>query len=445
MEIQVSVEKASNISRKLTIKVPAQLVASRFQKGLVEVQKTAKIKGFRPGMVPLPMVKQYYGEDVRHHVFHKLIDESYQEALQKEKIQAVGSPQIDTPDHMTGKGEHDHTLDENKDLTFIATVDVIPEIEPKNYAGVSLTKGNVEVAEKEVETTIDNMLASQATLKPIEDKAHKAKKGEFVELEFKGAVFTDKGLEERPGMKGQRLIEIGGNELIEGFEDNLVGMKVGETKTFKVPFPKDYFEKELAGKDAEFTCTVHEIKQKLMPTLDDELAKQVGYESVADLRKKAREHLETERKTEVERKLRSDLLAALIDKNPFEVPTSLIQAQTRALAQDVAGNLKNQGFNDQMVQEALLSEMENLKKRAESQVRASLLLEAIAKKEKLEVGSADVDAEISAMSKNMKVDEDKIREFYHSNPRRRDDLEYRLREEKTMKFLIEKAKVKTEK
>lgn len=445
MEIQVSVEKASNITRKLTIKVPAKIVASRFEKGLAEVQKTAKIKGFRPGMVPLPMVKQYYGEDVRHHVFHKLIDESYKEAITKEKIQAVGSPQIDTPDHMTGKGEHDHTLDENKDLTFIATVEVVPEIDAKNYTGISLTRGNDAVTDQDVEKTISDMLASQASLNPITDKAHKAKKGDFVDLEFKGGVLTDKGLEERPGMKGQRLLEIGSDQLIEGFEDNLVGMKAGDTKTFKIPFPKDYFEKELAGKDAEFACTVHEIKEKVLPKLDDELAKQVGYESVTDLRTKAKEHLTSEKKNEVERKLRSELLAALIEKNPFDVPSSLIQAQTRALAQDVAGNLKNQGFNDQMIQEALMGEMENLKTRAESQVRSSLLLEAIAKKEKIEIESKDIDSEITAMSKNMKVEEAKVRDFYHSNPRRREDLEFRLREEKTMKFLLDKSKVKNEK
>jgi trigger factor len=445
MDIQISVEKASNISRKLTIKVPAKMVASRFEKGLAEVARTAKIKGFRPGMVPMPMVKQYYGDDVRHHVFHKLIDESYQHAIQKEKIHAIGSPQIDTPEHQTGAGEHDHTLDENKDLTFIATVEVIPEIDVKNYTGIALSKGTETVTDQDVEKTINDIVSSQANLTPISDENHKAKKGEFVDLEFKGGLSTPQGLEERPGMSGQRLIEIGSDQLIEGFEDSLIGMKAGESKTFKIPFPKDYFEKELAGKDAEFSVKIHEIKAKNLPALDDELAKQVGYDNVSDMKAKAREHLETEKKNEVDRKLRSDLLAALIEKNPFDVPQALIQSQTRALAQDVAGNLKNQGFTDQMIQEALMGEMVSLSKRAENQVRSSLLLEAIAKKEKIETDTKDIDAEMTQMAKNMKVEEDKIREFYMANPRRRDDLEFRLREDKAMKFLIEKSKIKTEK
>jgi len=453
MDITVSVEKASPVSRKLTIKVPANIVADRFEKSLREVAKTAKIKGFRPGMVPLPMVKKFYGDDVRHHVFHKIVDESYAEALRKEKIQAVGQPQIDTLSDAAEKKtaadhNHDdhsgHVLDENKELTFFATVEVLPEIEVKGYTGLSVSRGSDSVTDADLQKSLDQMIDSQAQLEPAAEGAT-AKKGDFVDLEFKGGILTDQGLEEKAGMNGQRLIEIGSDQLIEGFEDKLVGMKKGETKTFKIPFPKDYFEKDLAGKDAEFTCTIHEIKLKKLPKLDDELAKNVGFDNVADLKTKAKEQLTTEKKNEVERKFRSDILSALIEKNPFDVPESLVQAQTRTLAQDVAGNLKNQGFNDQMIQEALMSEMMNLKTRAENQVRASLLLEAIAKKEKIEIGSKEIDAELANMAKNMKVEESKVRDFYHANPRRRDDLEFRLREEATMKFVIEKAKVKQEK
>ena len=442
MDITVSVEKASAISRKLTIKVPANIVADRFEKSLREVAKTAKIKGFRPGMVPLPMVKKFYGDDVRHHVFHKLVDESYSEALRKEKIQAVGQPQINNDKH--GDDHSGHVLDESKELTFSATVEVIPEIDVKAYTGLAVTRGSDAVTDADLQKSLDQMLDSQASLDPAAEGAT-AKKGDFVDLEFKGGIMTDKGLEEKPGMSGQRLIEIGSDQLIEGFEEKLIGMKKGETRTLKLPFPKDYFEKDLAGKESEFTCTVHEIKTKKLPKLDDELAKTVGFDSVVDLKTKAKEQLVSEKKGEVERKFRSDILSALIEKNTFDVPESLVQAQTRTLAQDVAGNLKNQGFNDQMIQEALVSEMKNLKTRAENQVRASLLLEAIAKKEKIEVGSKEIDGEIANMAKNMKVEETKVREFYLANPRRRDDLEFRLREESVMKFIIDKAKVKQDK
>src|SRR4051794_31422496 len=119
MELNVQVEKPSAILRKLTIRVPAKEVASRYNSGLAEVQKTAKLKGFRPGQAPISVIKQYYGEDVRHRLFHNLIDESFQHAVREQKIKAVGNPKIETPDHKTGAGEHDHTLGENQDLSFI--------------------------------------------------------------------------------------------------------------------------------------------------------------------------------------------------------------------------------------------------------------------------------------------------------------------------------------
>lgn len=454
MEFTVQVEKPTNIQRKLTIKVPAKEVAAKMEEGLREIAKTAKLKGFRPGHVPLAVVRQYYGEDVRHRVFHNVIDESFKQAVKRENIRTVSSPQIETPEHQTGQGAHDHTIQEGQDLTFTATVEVIPEVEVKNYTGLSLTEGKVEITDKDVDLVVENLRGAQAQLVPAssgladasgQQTSRPVQKGDFVDMQFSGGVVTDSGLEERPGMKGQRMLEVGSDTLIPGFEENLVGMRSGETKTFRVPFPQDYFEKELAGKESEFTVTVNEVKEKKLPELDDELAKGMGYENVADMRAKAQEHLVKERTQEVERTLKSDLLKQLIEKNEFEVPQSLVQAQTRALAQDVVQNLKQQGFNDQMAQEAILSELDNLKKRAENQVRASLILETIAKKEGIEVTEADVDAEIKKMAESMNIDEQRIRDYYSQASGRREDLEFRLREDRTVKFLLDKSKVKKEK
>ena len=267
-------------------------------------------------------------------------------------------------------------------------------------------------------------------------------RGDFVDMTFAGGIVTETGLDKRPGMDGSRLLEIGSDQLSPGFEDNLIGMKAGETKTFRVPFPKDYFEKDFAGKESEFTVTVSEVKEKKLPTLTDEFAKELGYESIADMNGKAEEHLQREKVSESDRKLRSDMLQALIEKNPFECPESLIQAQTRALAQEVAQNLKQQSFTEEMIQQALMSEIENLKKRAENQVRASLILEAIAKQEGITITTQDVDAEIKKMAESMKVEEEKVREFYVNTPSRREDLEFRMREERAVGFVMDKAKLK---
>ena len=452
MELNVQVEKPSPILRKLTIRVPAKEVATRYNTGLAEVQRTAKLKGFRPGQAPISVIKQYYGEDVRHRVYHNLIDESYQHAIRDEKLKAVGNPKIETPDHKTGAGEHDHTLNEDKDLTFTATVEVLPELEVKNYTGVALTRSGVDIKDADVETVIKNLLDSQAELVPassgLADASGKmgsrpARLGDFVDIQFDGGVVTDKGVEKKEGMKGGRVVEIGSDSLIPGFEENLIEMRAGESKTFKLKFPDDYFEKDIAGQEAEFHVTLNDVKEKKLPELNDEFVKNMGYADVADFRKKAKEHLLKEKTEEVDRKLRSDLLEHIISKNTFDVPLALIESQTRALAQDWAQELKRQGLDEQMIQNAVMSEIENLRKRSEQQVRASLLLEAIASQEKIELKSEDYDNELKTLAVSMKVEEEKLKEFYAKNPARREDFVFRVRQEQTLKFLLGKAKIKS--
>jgi trigger factor len=451
MELNVQVEKPSNTLRKLTIRVPAKVVANRFERGLMEVQRTARLKGFRPGQAPLSVIKQYYGNDVKHQVFHNIIDESFAEAIRGQQLRAIGQPRIETPHNKTGEGAHDHTLHEDQDLTYIATVEVLPDLEVKDYFGVSLKRETVKITDDDVEKVVANLIDSQSQLVPVtggltmpdgSQSSRPVQNGDFVDLAFSGGVVNEDGsVEEKPGMKGSRVLEVGSNSLIPGFEENLVGMRRGETKTFRVKFPDDFYEAELAGEESEFTATINEVKEKKVPALDEEFAKQMGYESVDDLRAKAREFLLRNRTEETDRKLRSDLLQTLIERNPFEVPQVLVESQTRSLAQEMAQELKQQGYNDQLIKEGITQELDNLRKRAENQVRASLILETIAKKESIEIREEDFERELEGSAAGMRVEPEKLREFYAKNPERRDDFLFRMRQERTLSFLLDKAKI----
>ena len=451
-QLTVQVETPSPITRKLTIKVPRDRVAQRFERGLAEVQRTARLKGFRPGNAPLSVIKQYYGADVRHRVYHNLIDETFQEAVREQKLQAIGAPKIEAPEHQHGQGDHDHGIQEDKDFTYTATVEVMPELEMKGYTGLTLKRENVEIKDSEVDGVVKNLMDAQAELTPVggglvmadgSTSSRAIVKGDHVDMTFAGGVVTESGLDKRPGMDGTRVIEIGSDSLIPGFEDSIIGMKRGETKTFRIPFPKDYFEADLSGKEAEFTVTANEVKEKKMPELNDEFAKNLGRESVADLKKNIRDRLLLDRTREVDRKLQNDLIGQIVEKNPFDVPKALVEAQTRALAQDWAQQLKQQGFKEDMIQEAIRSELESLHKRAEGQVRASLVLETIAKKEKIEPTADELQTELAANAKEMNVEIDKLTEFYAKNPGRKEDFEFRLRQDKTVKFLMDKSKIKS--
>ena len=450
MEFNVEVEKPSSILRKITVRVPAQEVKSHLEQGLVSVQKTAKLKGFRPGQAPIAIIKQFYGDDVKHKVFHTLIDSSFDEAVKKHQFKAVGQPKIDTPEHKTGEGAHDHSIGEGQDLVYTATFEVMPEVTVKNYKGLSLTEEASSITSEMVDRVIENLQNSQAELISVsgglvsaegKSTSRPAQKGDFADTRFAGGLVTESGVESRPEMTGDRLIEIGSNSMIPGFEDQIIGMRAGETKTFKIEFPADYHEKSIAGKQAEFTVTVNELKEKKLPELNEEFIKQMGYENMDDLRKKAQEFLENQRNSENQKNIQSQIIAALIEKNPFEVPNSLVDAQVRALMQDWIQELKQQGYPEQQIQQAVISELAQLKKRAESQVRASLILEAIAQEEELKVSSDDLNQELSHMASSMQIEEAKVKEFYAKNPGQMGDLEFRLRQERTLKFLRDKAKI----
>ncbi|MCM2277090.1 MAG: trigger factor [Oligoflexia bacterium] len=452
MELTVKVEETSSIVRKLTIKVPAKTVSNRFEKGLREVQRTAKLKGFRPGNAPMAVIRQYYGDDVRHRLYHSLIDESFQEAVRENKLMTVGRPMVESPEHQHGEGEHDHAVSEDKDFVYTATVEVMPEIEVKGYTGIPLKKDKVEVTDEDINKVVDGLRDSQAQLNPVSSglvgadgkaSSRPVKKGDYADINFSGGLVTDTGIDEKPEMKGNRVVEIGSDSLIPGFEDNLVGMRSGDTKTFRVKFPKDFPDAEFQERDAEFTVTINEVKEKILPELNDEFAKGMGYESVADMREKAKGYLMKERTGEADRKIRSELVQALIDKTPFDVPKSLVEAQTRALAQDWAEELKRQSVSEQAIQQAIMAELENIRKRAENQVRASLILEAVAKKESIEVKPEEFEAELLKTAESMRVDAEQLKEFYAKNPGRKEDFLFRLRQESVLKFLLDKAKIKS--
>lgn len=444
MNIQTQLEKTSNLKRKLKITVPAEVIADQFQRQLLAAQKEAKIKGFRPGHVPLNVIKQYYGDNIRHNLFHRIVDESYQHALVEHKLRPVSRPKILTSEGHDGDHQHEHhTIAENQPLSFTAEFEIMPDVDVKSYTGLSATRKKIEVTEKDVDQVVEQLRDYHAMLEPIADEAHKAKQKDYVDFDFDGGVVTDSGtVEPREGMKGQRTLMIGSGELIPGFEDELEGMKAGETKTFRIKFPKDYTEASLAEKEAEFKATINSIKNKKLPELTEEFAKEAGYESISDMREKLRKGLTETRTDESNAELRNSILEELINKNPFELPESLLAAQANALARDFIRTLQERGFNQEMVAEALKREQDALKKRAEQQVRAGLLLDTISRKEKIDVTTQAYEDEVSKIAASMSIDRKQVADFYEKDAKQRENLDFQIRENLTVQFLIDNAKVK---
>jgi trigger factor len=442
METQIKLENVSAIQKKFLVTIPAEKVSKLVEKKFVEAQKTAKVKGFRPGHVPLNMVKQFYAADVKEKALQALISETYSEALKQHPLRIVGEPHIEgVPHGHEGEG-HNHTqihLHDGEALSYSATVEVVPEIEPKDYKGLTLEKASAEVNAEDLEKMKKNLLDRKAEMSPFDGGA---KNGHFVEFKYEGKLKTDAGFETQANLSGDRNAELGSSQLLPEFEKNLVGMKGGDSKTFKMNYPTDYNDPNLAGKEAEYTLDLREVKEKKYPEFNDEYVKEFGYENIADFETKSKELIGKNKSEEIENQFRNHMIEKLIEKNTFEVPQALVYSQVRALADDYSQELKRYGFNDQMVQSAIMSQLEDFKKRAETQVRAGILLDSIAKKEKVEPKPADIEAEMKKMAANFQMDVKDLKKRLDANPRDMSNFEYRVREELTIQHILSSAKVK---
>jgi len=446
METQIKLENVSTIQKKFIVTIPADKVTKTVEKKFLETQKVASLKGFRPGKVPLTMVKQYYADDVKQRALQTLISESYTEALKQHPLRIVGEPQIEGVPHghenEAGHQHHHVHIHDGEALSYAAIVEIVPEIEPKDYKGLSLEKVSAEVTDEDIAGVRKSLLDRKAELTPVE---RAAKTGDQVDFKYEGKVKTDNGWEASADLSGSRSAEIGSGQLLPEFEKGIVGVKAGETKTFKMTYAKDYRDQNLAGKEAEYTVDVREVKEKKLPEWTEEYAKEFGYETLADFETKTRTRLGKTKSEETDNQLRNQMIEKLIEKNSFEVPQALVYSQIRALADDYAQELKRYGFNDQMVQSAIVSQLEDFRKRAEIQVRAGILLDAIGKKEKIEPKDADHEAEMAKMAANFGVDVKVIRDRFETNPREKANFEFRVREEMTIQLILGSAKIKEKK
>lgn len=430
LNYECKVETKGPIRRELTISIQPDSIRQYIDDQLESVRKTAKIKGFRAGKVPLSIVKQYYLQDVKSDVYSKVIRDSYIQALEANKLYAVGMPEIET--------KSGASLKEGESLTFTATIEVFPEIEVKDLGKIKATRLSTEVADEEIEKSLSNLRDNHAEVVPNDGYAGPAKTGDFVEVTFTGTV-DGQAMDE---LKGEnRQIELGANQFMEEFENALVGMSKGETKTFPVQFPAEFSEPKLAGKTAQFTATVHEFKKKQLPELDDEFAKRFKMETALELRKKVVESLKEDRQRESRDKLREEVLKQLCEAHKFEVPAGLVRSQLEYLMKENMEYLKRQGFTEKMVRDYLAKNADQLTQRAEEQVRTSLVLDQVAKEQDIRVDDKDLDVEYAKISERLNIPTDQVRGLYGNDENALRQLRYRIKEDRTIEYVLSQVKI----
>ena len=421
--MKFEVEELSSIKKKINVVLPKEMLKDKIDKAYKKLSKTAKIKGFRPGKAPRSVLEKSYGGQVVEDVMNEVIQEGYSRAVEEKGLQPVSYP------HFGGE-----PFKEGEDYSFSLSLEVRPEIEPKDYKGVKITREKVEVADDEVNAQLEQMRKSLGTRKPIEGRG--VEKGDFVTFDFEGSV--DGKAIERGKAEGATL-EIGSGQFIPGFEDGMIGMNKGDSGDVKATFPEDYHSKEVAGKEAVFKVEIKEISSTELPALDDDLAKDLGdYKSLDELKERISTDLRAQKEEASTRKAQNDLVDAILEKNPFEVPDAMVQRRVDARIEEIKGQMAQAKMPEEDVVTQIAGMGDELRQEAVKGVRGGILLEAVAEKEGIKVGEEEIEAHFAEMAAKSGRDVAEMKKYYEEH------MEYlvgTLMDKKILDFLMSQAKI----
>ena len=423
--MKIDFAELSPVQRKVYIELPADEVASEFSRAYQNLAKRVRIKGFRAGKAPRSVLQGIYGGEIREQVRSQLVEHSLGEVIKDRGLQIVSRPEIEAAE-----------LQENGQFSFSAVFEVKPEIDVKNYLGIEVEKSRIAVTDDQVDEALKRLQQSHARLEPVTDRSV-AERGDFIAVDFAGSV------DGKPfsGGKGENhVIELGAGQALPQFDDALRGAKQGEEKQIKVTYPEDYPNRGLAGRTVEFSVVVREIKQKVLPTIDDDFAKDHGEcSSLEELKEVIRQRLQAELAQYQQEELKEQILNYLIESHSFEPPASMVERQTQYLLErngTSAGNSPEGGTAPTTEETRKV-----LEARAVRQVQATLLVEKISHLEKIAVEDRDIQERIDKLVKAAGERGKTLRDFY-SRPEARADLRTQIAFERTLDFLLQRANVK---
>ena len=427
--MSVKVEKTEN---KNEVKLSFEIEAEKFEDAMKKVYaKTAKyftIPGFRKGKAPMAIVERTYGSSIFYEdTFNELVPDIYDEAIKENKIEAVSRPQIDISQ-----------MEKGKDLKFTAIVQIKPEVKLGKYKGIELKKIEYTVSDKDVEHELGHMAEHNARLVTVDDRP--VEKGDITIIDFAGSI---DGVAFDGGTATNQELEIGSNKFIPGFEDQIIGMKVNEEKDINVTFPEDYFSKDLAGKEATFKVTLHEIKKKELPKIDDDFAKDVSeFDTLADLKADIKSKMEKENEERAKYESEEAAIEAVCKDVEVDIPSGMIETEIDNMVKDIENKLSYQGLTLDQYLKLTNKTMENLRKEFDEQankaVKSRLVLEAIIKAEDIKPDDKEVEEKVKEMAKNYGRPEDELLKNEGFKNYIIDNMKY----EKAIAFILDNAKMK---
>jgi len=425
--MSLKVEKLENSMAKLTIEVSAEELDKAIEKAYQKNKNKIAIPGFRKGKAPRAIIEKMYGKEVFYEdAANEIIPEAYDKAYDECEEDIVSAPEVDVVQ-----------LEAGKPFIFTATVALKPEIKLGKYKGVKVSKADTTVSDDEVMAVIEkereNSARSISVERPVQAK-------DDIILDFEG--FVD-GVAFNGGKGENYPLTIGSGSFIPGFEDQLIGAEVGKEVTVKVKFPEDYHAEDLKGKDAEFKCTVKEVKEKELPELDDEFAAEVSeYDTFDEYKAATIKSLQDKKVEEAKNKKEDEAIEAVIKASEIEIPAAMLDTKKRQMVQDFAQNMRQQGLTlEQYFQfTGLTAEkmLEQVEPQAKKSIESRLVLENIVKAEKIEASEEDFENELKRIAEAYKMEIDKVKEMIDDNAKKQilEDLAV----QKAVEFVVSNAK-----
>lgn len=421
-----NVEQLAGVKRKLSIEVPAATVQKTFSKVLTNLQKSVALKGFRKGKAPLSTIRSLYESNIKQDVVSDLIRHHYVQALTNHELLPISDPEFEFQDPS-----------ENNDFAFTAHFDIRPEVKVKSYVGLDVPKEKLLVEEVKINEALERIRQSHTTMVDVLEE-RPALKGDTASVDFEG--FVD-GEPLENGKGEDHSLELGSNSFIEGFEEGVIGMSVGSSKTLHLSFPNPYHAPELAGKPVEFKVTLKKLQKKMLPDLNEEFIKTLeGPKDLEELKKNIRDDIEGSEKQRIEDEFKKRILKKLVTLNPVEVPVSLLKEQKAALVQDVKKRMSEQGLGEEALPEYLSRWDKDLEGTASEMVQSSFIMDAIAQEKNLYCTDADVEEMYADYAKKSGIDEEKIRAFY-AREDQQGRLRYSITEKKVLADIISVLKI----
>ncbi|MEK7265530.1 MAG: trigger factor [Pseudomonadota bacterium] len=434
--MEVTEKTAEGLERKFTVKVPAAELDAKLNARLADVKGKVQLKGFRKGKAPLPFLKKMYGKGMMSEILQEIVNETSYKAFADRDLKPATTPHP----HLTS--DIDAIIDGKADLEYDVHAEILPVFEPMSVDGVKLKRPVAEIADAEVDEQVKKIAEANREYEPRK-KTEKAKDGDMVVIDFVGSI----GGEEFAGGKGEdHSLVLGSNSLIKGFEEQLVGAKTDADVEVKVTFPDDYGSQALSGKDALFAVKVKEVKAPKDVEINDDFAKKLGLEDLADLKKRVRDRIETERKSMSRSHVKRALLDRLDEGHDFDLPKSMVDAEFNQIWAQVQNAERDDEDKDKSDDELKVE----YRKIAVRRVRLGLVLAEIGRRADVQVPSDQLqravqeqalrEAQYYAMQ-GQKVTPQDVLKFYQQNPQAIAQIRAPLFEERVVDFILEKADV----